>query len=137
MKNKKDYRFNIIDFLIIVLAVAIIFVTTLAVLGNDMVEYVSKKNDVSYSLSITDKVSVDNLAHDSEVYTSDGKIAGTIVSTSMESGKLQVVINATAYEVGDTLFIKGQKLEQNESFTLTLADGTEIDTVCAWVLITD
>ena len=137
MKNKKDYRFNIIDFLIIVLAVAIIFVTTLAVLGNDMVEYVSKKNDVSYSLSITDKVSVDNLAHDSEVYTSDGKIAGTIVSTSMENGKLQVVINATAYEVGDTLFIKGQKLEQNESFTLTLADGTEIDTVCAWVLITD
>lgn len=132
--TENKYRFNIIDFFIIVVIVAIIGIITLAVLGNDIREYTSTKTDISYSLCIIDSSVADCFSVDDEIYMDNGKCAGQIVTTYLQNGKTVLVVKAKAYEIDNVLFIKGQKLVQNESFPLMLEDGTSVGTVCSGIL---
>lgn len=136
-KATKAYHFSFMDFFIIVgLAIAIcalIFVVS----GRDIKELTAEKAEVSYILYI-DSAYVDNFAVGDQVFTKNGRSAGTVTSVSTsysDSAKTVVIVSAVAYTVRNELFIDGQMLALEKSFSVSLSNDVVIDTLCAGIAI--
>lgn len=131
--NKK-HHFNVMDFIIIIaLCIAIAFIV-FCVLGNDPAELTAPKCQVSYILAIDTPYSV-YTSVDDEVFTKNGKSAGKIISISRGAETTYITVISTAYLVDDCLFIKGQKIAQDESFDVVFANDKAFSLKCTRTII--
>lgn len=134
-KATKSYHFSFMDFFIIVgLAIAVcalIFVVS----GRDIKELTAEKVEVSYILYI-DSAYVDEFSVGDQIFTKNGKNAGTVTSVSTsytDSSKTVVIVSAVAYSVKKELFIDGQMLALSKGFSVSLGNDVVIDTLCAGI----
>lgn len=122
MNDKKEFRFNVIDFIIILLLCFGIFLFVFCVFGNDIAEFTSPKQEVDYVLSLDNEYSSLFTVGD-KIISSNGKCLGEMTSVLTTTETL-VSVSVTAYEVDDALFVKGIRLARNETLTIATDSGT-------------
>ena len=116
------YRFNLVDFFIVVALIFAICTIVFVILGNDILDITKDKLEVNYILSL-DSEHESSLSVDDELFTKKGRLAGKIISKSfLPDGRAMIIVSALSYEADGDLFIKGQLLAPSESFDLRLGD---------------
>ena len=127
--NNVKYRFNLVDFLIVIALIFALSALVYVVLGNDILELTEEHFAVDYVIS-TDAKYAEGFSINDKIYTKRGKNAGVITNKLLDdSGRLVLVIGSSAYEADGDLFIKGQRLALNEGFSISL-DDSAIDAIC-------
>ena len=127
--NNVKYKFNLVDFLIVVALIFAISALIYVALGNDILELTEEHTAIDFVLS-ADAMYADSWLVNDQIYTKKGKSAGVITSTLLDdSGRIVLVISSEAYEADGDLFIKGQTLALGQSFSISLGDEV-IDAKC-------
>jgi hypothetical protein len=135
-KVTKAYRFSFVDFLIIVALAVAICALVYAIAGGDIKELTAEKVEAIYTLYI-DNAYIDSFSVGDEIITKNGRSAGTITSIIGlydNSDISMVIVSAEAYSVKKDLFINGQLLASNTSFSVALSDKSVINAFCASVI---
>lgn len=127
--ERRKHIFNLIDFIIILIILFAAFVFVYALLGNDPLEVISEKSDISYSVLVKSD-EAQGLCVGDDVFTKKGKDAGKITDIYEADGITVVKIEAEAYKVGTEMLIKGQRLAQGEPFLVKLSEN---ETTSAYV----
>lgn len=129
-----EHRFNVVDLLIILVLAFVIGVLIFVMLGNDILSITADKAQISYSLSISNELS-ESFDVGDEIFTAKGKSCGVITGKigALDGGYI-LFVSADGYFADGDLFINGQRLAQNESFCLRLADKSVVSTMCLTTL---
>ncbi len=128
MNDKKEFRFNVIDIIIILALCVGIFVFVFCLFGNDISEFTSPKHEVNYILSF-DEEFASSFAMGDEILSSNGKVLGN-VDNILTAPEILVSVSTTAYEVDEILFVKGVKLSRGEEFMISLGNGKVAKAKC-------
>ncbi len=135
-KTDKAYRFSLMDFFIIVALAVALCALIFVIVGGDIKELTAERAEVSYTLYV-DNAYISNFSVGDQIITQNGENGGTITSILNlynDNSMWMIVVSAEAYYVKKDLFINGQILASDTSFSVVLADKSVIDAFCASVI---
>ncbi len=132
-RENTSYRFNLVDFLIVLLLIFAICTLVFVMLGNDILDITEEKVEISYVLSV-DKEYDNVFSVGDEIFTKKGKNSGIVSGKDYDTdGSVLLVISALAYEADGDLFIKGQCLSVGHEFTISML-GEFISAECKQIV---
>ena len=139
--DKKEFRFNVIDAVIILLLCLGLFVLIYNILGNDIQELFAPKHEVSYVFEVDSSFASaysegDYLQYQKRVLGKAREIdifKITTISASPVANKSYITLRADAYEVDGLLFVDGVRLP-DESFSVIYSNELEFKLITTTVL---